>query len=547
MEGVFQLNTTKHYRRIRINNVLSSPAIVLLMLVMMLLAIAAWVSWWFGVGSSAWAFQLLGAAVIATSAWSFLMLLFTFGTTYLHFQSPQHTIADLVQQDGPTNNVADVAEFRLLQLLGPVIRKQTPEEMQPLVAALLQDNYVQHMVRRLELNPDAVMNAIVTHAAPYMTWDMLLHTVVSQAANRGHAYLDALDFMGVFLLHPNMQNTMRHFGLREQDISFMLWWQHVRHDMAHSESRWWDPERLLAFTGIGLSWASGFTPFVDQFMRLPGGDLWDIPFGHTSQVDQLISALARRKQSNVMVTGQPGVGRLGVVKEMARRVQTATAHPALNGQRVAYINVGELASFAGSGAGQLNVVSRALDELERAGNMIVILDGLGSVLGQAGEERSNAADVLLPFFSSPDVRVVVLASTEEYHDRLRENDELNRLFEIVQVPPLSPEKTLQLMALTVPDWERQAGVFVPYSTLREIVDNTSTILPQVPFPEKAFDILEEVVVNAESTGNTVITAEDINDLVSQKVGVNIGQIKADEGQHLLNLDEVLHRRIVNQV
>lgn len=336
----------------------------------------------------------------------------------------------------------------------------------------------------------------------------------------------------------------RRHGLTEEDVKFVRRWQQLVEARQEARRRWWEPQRLLAFSGVGLGWAAGYTPFVDRFARLPAGSLWDADaFGHEEQLDQLITTLARRRESNVLLVGSPGVGRLGIIKELARRVRWQQAHPVLRGLRVVYIHVGELLA---AGVDKLAVISRALREMERAGNVIAVFDGFGSILGSAAEERVNLTDTLLPFFASAAVRVVVVMAAEEYHLRLAANEELVHYFEIIQVPEPSPEATMEKLALATPQWEAESGLFLPYQTLKAAVETTENILPDTPFPEKAFDVIEEAIVTVEQRGGQVIEAADIHHLITQRLGVPVGEVAAHERERLLNLEEILHQRIVNQ-
>lgn len=349
------------------------------------------------------------------------------------------------------------------------------------------------------------------------------------------------------LLAPSLQQFWRQRGLTEMDVKFVIWWQRMEEAMREARRRWWTPEHLLAVSGIGISWAAGYTPLVDRLTRLPAGSLWDAnAFGQEECLEQLINTLARRRESNVLLVGQPGVGRLGIIKELARRVRRQVAHPHLNGQRIVYLHVGELLAMGTSGAAQLAVISRALREMDRAGNIIAVFDGFGSLLGTRAEERVNLTEALLPFFASASVRVVVVMAAEEYHLRLAAHQELIHYFEVILVPEPSAEATLKKLALAVPLWERESGLAMPYQALKAAVETTRHIWPDTPFPEKAFDVMEEAIVAVGSEDRASVQAADIHRFITRRLGVPVGEIAAHERERLLQLEEALHRRIVNQ-
>lgn len=428
--------------------------------------------------------------------------------------------------------------FSLLLHLGEYAQIGTPEALATAGAYLLTLGGSRAILDRLQLN-----NPVL----PVWSWEEFAHDMLKVATDLKSQELTPIHALGSFLLHPAMRTYLRSQQLTEQDIRFALWWELAQQQERGWRREWWRGQRLRAVAGLGLSWAAGYTPLIDRLARLPRGSFWDAnAFGHEEQVEQLMNTLARARQSNAMLVGPPGVGRLGIIKEMARRVRAQQAHPALLGQRVAYLHMGELLAMAANQGGQAAVISRALREMERAGNIIAVFDGFGSVLGQGVGKEADLTDVLLPFFDSSFVRVVVVMTSEEYHLRLAANQELAHYFEVIQVPEPSPEATLQKLAVTVPGWEQESSVYLPYKTLREAVTATEPILPDIPFPEKAFDIIEEAIVMVQTNHETVVRPAHIQKLIAHKTGMRIGDITGQEEERLLRLEETIHQRVINQ-
>jgi ATP-dependent Clp protease ATP-binding subunit ClpC len=497
-----------------------------------LAAVAAFMAGW-------WA-----AAWIAAGISSLLALSFVFAHTWYPYR-PLTAISALQDTSG-TVDISPSADMDVVVHLTPDMLADNQQGISRLLAALLSDSTIQHMLERLQFDPQLTLQALEKHVVPHMTWPDLWAKTVDVCRQFEAETVSSIYVFAVFLLHPQLHAWLRQQNFREDDIVFLVWWSAQRQTLARRQQRWWDAEQFLDFQGVGLSWASGFTPFVDRFSHVPAGNVWDTPLFHTDKVDQLINTLARDRDSNVVLVGQPGVGRLGVIKALDARIRHNQAHPKLNNERLVYIHIGELLGLAANPSEQYAIISRVLSEMERAGNNILVMDGLGSILGEQGEGRVNITDALVPFFSSATTRVVVIMSNEEYHLRVKANEELIHFFEVIQIPELTGEQTLRLLALLAPSIEQRNGVFLPYRTLRELVENTESILPEIPFPEKAFDVLEEAMVFAQSAQQTVLMEEAVNTLISRKVGINIGQIKQDERAHLLQLDELIHQRVVNQ-
>ena len=537
--GLYTFSTKPRFILVRWYRVLSSPWVILLLLCALVVAAIAWASFLLGAEASLF---VLGVALVISAAAAGLAVIFAYGVTYFPYAKPPQTVTELLASG--QGNVADAAFFDCVRHIGSL--DASAETIQIIVKKSFANPHGKEILNRLGLDEVSLVAAIETSVLPALDDDSFSGQLLQLAASMGQQHISIEHIQAVFLLHPNLRTYLRQQGYTESDISFVIWWQNMQRLERDRKLRWWSRENMLDFSGVGLSWASGYTPFVDQFARLPQGSLWDLPLGHEDEVEALIDALARQKQSNVLVVGIPGAGRYGVIKEVADRVAINRAHRTLNGQRVMYIHVGQLLGLAASGAEQITVITRALNEMERAGNVIAIIDGISSVLGSQGAAAVNLTDVIMPFFSSGNVRVVVIMSTDEYHLRFKSSPDLLQLFEVVHVDPLDQTQTLQLLALSVPKWEARTGIYLPYQTLRAIVRGTENVMPEIPFPEKAFDILEEALVQVQKQGASVLDESAANSIISKKVGFNVGRLAGQERRHLLNLEDLIHQRVVNQ-
>lgn len=518
--------TSRRVHVYRYYRLLASPFLLALALTLIIGTVIAIGLWLF---SPSFIVPLVPIALILFGSAQVLLLLFTFATTYLADLPPLNANSTLFNR----------LSFSLIRIL--LRRRADPAE---LYAKLLSNSAARQLVQRLSLTTDNLHIATGNFQSAIVR-SQLADTLGQIVPSSERIYPE--DYVAALLLQPSFTGWLRQHDLQEDDVLFVHRWMRSVRLNRQRQAAWWQADQLLDFSGIGLSWAAGYTPLVDQFSRLPVGNLWDrFSSGREQYTEQLITTLARLRQSNVLLVGQPGVGRLGIVKDMAQRVRAQQAHPALNGQRVVYLHVGELLSFGSTSAGQMAIISNALAEMEHAGNIIAVIDGISSILSDDSQSELDLTEVLLPFFSSLSVRVVVIISSEEYHLRLKTNDEIIHFFEIIQVPSASRAETLQKLALATPVLEREGGAFLPYQTLRQAVDGTSGIMQHIPYPERAFDILEEAIVQAQSKRQTIILPQNIDDLITQKVGVPIGQLRRRESEYLLDLENIMHRRLVNQ-
>ncbi len=473
------------------------------------------------------------------------LLVYVYTLAVTMYGKPLYEVSDLTQA-GTNANLADATSYDVLHILVKGNKEVENITGQALATSIILSGEGQTFLKRTGLQAEDVTGAFSIYIGDSVTAQDLLCRAAGFAHAAQSPYITIADIVQSIFTHENMRTWLRQFDITEHDIEFVSWWLRERGAQKESRRRWWLPENTLDFMGIGLSWASGYTPFLDRFLRIPGGNEWDMAVGHEQEVEQLMNSLAKSDEANVLLVGQPGVGRFGIVKELIHRIYTGTAHPALNGKRVAYIHLGQIAAMGSSPSEQAAIVTKVLHEMQAAGNIVAVVDGLGSIINGSDGGTVNLSDVLSPFFSSAQVRVVVIMSTDEYHQRFGNQGELTHLFEVVQVPALSRDATLVLMLLTIDRREQKTGLRISYKALREAVDGTESVLPHIPFPEKAFHILEEAVVYAQGKQQSEVTPEIILSLIAQKTGVKQGAVHTDEKQRLLQLEDIIHQRVVNQ-
>jgi len=430
---------------------------------------------------------------------------------------------------------------------GPNIAKEA-HSFADLIRILKKHPQAQEFFGRLMIPAEDVNTIVAELEGSGMSWDTFQQSIQNK------------NILGVCVAacsNPALKHILQKYQLRDEDIAFMLWWLQERADEEAQAKRWWSREHLANVSGVGLSWAAGYTPFIDAWSHIPRGDLWDVSYGHEEEVRRLINSLARRSQSNVLLVGQAGTGRLGVIRRAAQEISTSSAHIALNNQRIVYIHIGELLGLGSSVPEQLHIIAKALLEMERAGNIITVLDGVSSVLGGMGDLPAgrqggmlNATDILVPFLTSQTVRTVIIMSDEEYDEGIAQNEELAHLFDVVRVRPLSEDATLHLLALAVRLWESEGNISIPYQTLRETIERTSAILPNIPYPERAFDVLEEALASVRGElrrGDThLLLPEEVTAVISRKLGFDMSALTDNAGKNLLGLEDVIHERVVNQ-
>lgn len=279
-------------------------------------------------------------------------------------------------------------------------------------------------------------------------------------------------------------------------------------------------ETLVKAGSIGRSWSYGFTPFLDAHAR----DLSAVPekklFERDDEINQMEMILGRERQDNVLLLGQPGVGKTTLVEQFAKRVSWGLTLPVLNNRRVL--------EFLPEGLSR-GEIKQCLDEAVKAGDIILVIENFDAYAAIYG--------LLLPYLEASEFQVIGTTGYDGYHHTIKSYDEVTRLFELVQVEELSAAAALGVLA----DFAKRRRAKIAAEVLEEIVRRTDQLIQNVPQPEKSIDLLEELLAAKKK-----ITVADVHHLLEEKTGVPIGEVAARERETLLNLEAILGRKVIGQ-
>ncbi|MDD5621446.1 MAG: AAA family ATPase, partial [Candidatus Pacebacteria bacterium] len=158
----------------------------------------------------------------------------------------------------------------------------------------------------------------------------------------------------------------------------------------------------------------------------------------------------------------------------------------------------------------------------------------------------NIAGILSPYLPLPHFHLVGLASYAGLHRKIELNPSLLSLFGRVEVKEPTKEETLSMLQYYLPELETKYRKYVSYPALKQIVELCDRYITSMPFPKKAREVLEEVLVDATSSKNFWVLPKDVDRVVAQKTEIPVGRIETQEKSILLNLEKLIHQRIINQ-
>lgn len=353
----------------------------------------------------------------------------------------------------------------------------------------------------------------------------------------------------IFRNYPEFSEHLFKKGVGEKDfVGAVKWVSRVDEEIRFSE-RWWSRDNLAKLGSLGRDFAYGQTYLLDKYAR-------DMTTGSTAPIDrelhwkneveQIEAALAKAKESNVIILSDDGLGSIDIVYEFAHEIDARAVSPILQDKRMLLVDTNLLMAATKEKGPFEEQFIRMLNEAVVAGNIILVFDHLTSFVTGAHAIGSDVIDILNPYLISSHIHVIALAANEEYHRILAPNGEMSARFEKVQVKEPENSKTLRLLEDAALALERKYGVFFTFPGVVEVLRSAENYLTDGVLLDRATDLLMELPPYIKQQGASVIEKSTVLDFIRFKTKMPVGEIGGEEREKLENLEGELHKRIVGQ-
>ena len=252
--------------------------------------------------------------------------------------------------------------------------------------------------------------------------------------------------------------------------------------------------------GDGAS-ASAPTRLLDQhaldMVQQAGCGGYDPVTGRAEELHRLIQILLRRGKNNPVLLGEPGVGKTAVVEALAQRMAQGQVPDALRQKRLLSLSLPSVIAGTKYRGEFEDRMKNILAEVARAGNVILFLDELHTLIGAGSAEGAiDAANLLKPALARGGLQLIGATTQEEYRRMIEKDAALERRFQPVRVEEPTPETTRTILQTLAPRYGRHHGLTFQPEALDAAVTLSVRYLPDRRLPDKAIDLMDEAAAQA---------------------------------------------------
>lgn len=265
------------------------------------------------------------------------------------------------------------------------------------------------------------------------------------------------------------------------------------------------------------------------------------------ELAELVRVLCRRSKSNPVLVGPPGVGKTAIAEELARRIVRGQVPCQLAGKRLWSINMAALVAGTKYRGEFEERVRDLLAETAQAGNVILFLDELHTLMGAGGAEGSiDGANLLKPALGRSGVQLIGATTREEYSRRVEADPALARRFRLVEVAPATVEQSMEILRALTPGLEQHHRVCILSQAVEAAVRLSERYLTDRFLPDKALDLLDETAAAVSLRGTGIVDRQAVAGTVQRATGIPLRRLREGDRAALRDLEAKLGEAVLGQ-
>lgn len=353
------------------------------------------------------------------------------------------------------------------------------------------------------------------------------------------------------------------------------------------------------------------SPTLDQYSRdltqLAKDGMLDPVVGRMAEVERVMQILCRRMKNNPCLVGEPGVGKTAVVEGLAQLIASGNVPELLADKRIMSLDLSGMVAGSKYRGEFEERIKRVIAEVSAAGNVILFVDELHTLIGAGGAEGAmDASNILKPALSRGEVQMIGATTRTEYRKYIEKDAALERRFQPVYVEEPTRDETIEILKGLREKYEQHHGVAITDDAIAAAADYAIRYINDRFLPDKAIDLIDEassrkklgIFAGAKTNGRIEeelrrqqdaleeallqgdielaqeikkdisksekklartkaklyeqereqlqVTEDDVADVVSVWTKIPVNKITQTESERLLKLEDILHKRVVGQ-
>ena len=290
--------------------------------------------------------------------------------------------------------------------------------------------------------------------------------------------------------------------------------------------------------------------YCTNLTKLATEDRLEPVIGRDTEIEEMVTVLARRFKANVLMVGDPGVGKTAIVDGLAQRIAKNDVPEFLKGHEVWSLEIGSLlagSKYRGEFEEKLKDVIKALESKK---NCVLFIDEAHTMkgAGASGNSSLDFANMIKPSITKGTLKVVANTTWEEYYESFEKDRALMRRFYRLAVDEPDHNTTEQILIGLSPRLEKFHNVLIDTDAITSAVELSGRFITDKKNPDKSIDLIDAACARerVKDAGNITVTAEMIRHQVSRVTGVPLDRLESTNSVKLTELDANIKQKLYGQ-
>lgn len=352
----------------------------------------------------------------------------------------------------------------------------------------------------------------------------------------------------------SLSNLLKGHDMSLEEFDLILKWEMTLQIEKERAGKFWLRENLRKSSPLGKGWEYGYTVTIDRHaMELSSFDPTEyryvLPIGYDEEIEMAKLVLSKDEQNNVLLMGESGIGKKAIMHHIAKQVMQGKAGVDLDEKRIMLVDLGStISAVVNEGGDPEHALHSLFQEAAFAGNIILAIDNIGKYLDSEKKSSVNIAAVIDRYLMLPSFQIIATTTRNDYHKLVEKQEGIIKNFDVVEIKEPNTEESIRILLQKFSEIEHNYVVF-SFQAIREIIRRSSQLGKVMPLPGRAIGFANNVLLYWEkhyAETRKIIGTEDVFRVMSIKTGVKHGKISNEEKEELINMENMLHSRVIGQ-
>lgn len=345
-----------------------------------------------------------------------------------------------------------------------------------------------------------------------------------------------------------LRNFIRLHLIEEKNKEKVIAWFNEYYKEKEKKSNWWLKENLFLYPPLARDWAYGYTYLLsnysdeltsEEYLRKKPSII-----DRDQEIREIEEVLSKSDLNNILIVGEEGVGKHTIVDSLAYRIYHGIANQRLIYRRILKLKMEKILEEYQDPIKRESFFEQLLQEAAEAKNVIIFIDNIDRYLHQS-ENQVDLSYAIKKFGETENLQIIGITTPYLYQKFIFPNKKISQIFSKIDVYEISKEAAYKILQKKALNLEKKYNVFISIEAIIETIEKSSFYLTDIPFPEKAIDLLDLSCIKTKEEGGKIVTPNVVDHALSQKAHIPV-VLTEKMKEKLINLESYLKSEIIAQ-